>query len=269
VHLGALMGGASTRLQGSTNGTGQTTYVIGALGLSTSFAGTITDGTNATPGIVNITKVGAGSLTLSNSGNSYTGLTTVQAGRLVLAGGAKSRVLNAGGADVIGGWLILDYSDTGITIAPQVLSILDAGYDQATKFSLGQIRTSNASDPARGLGWIDNASAQQVSIAYTYYGDANLDGRVDIRDLAALAGAWQSSGHWAAGDFDYSGFIDIADLSALASNWQAGVSIPLAMTFEQALSGVGLGQISVPEPAALGVLGLGMVITARRRRTSG
>ncbi|HWP39848.1 MAG TPA: autotransporter-associated beta strand repeat-containing protein, partial [Tepidisphaeraceae bacterium] len=240
--------------------------VIGARGLSTSFAGTITDGTNATPSVVNITKVGTGSLTLSNAGNSYTGLTTVQQGRLVLAGGAKSRVLNAGGADVIGGWLILDYSDTGVSVAPQVLSILDAGYDQPTRFSLGQIRTSNASDPARGLGWIDNTSARQLSIAYTYYGDANLDGRVDIRDLAALAGAWQSSGNWAAGDFDYNGFIDIADLSALASNWQAGVTLSLGTSLDQALASVGLGHIPIPEPATLGAVGLGMVMIARRRR---
>ncbi len=82
VNFGSLSGGASTRLQGSTNGTTTSTYVIGANGANTTFGGTITDGTNTTPALLNITKTGNGTLTLSNNASTYTGSTRLSGGVL-------------------------------------------------------------------------------------------------------------------------------------------------------------------------------------------
>ena len=45
----------------------------------------------------------------------------------------------------------------------------------------------NPADPKKGLGWRDDAASGQVIIAYTYYGDANVDGRVDTSDFTSLA----------------------------------------------------------------------------------
>ncbi|HMO25577.1 MAG TPA: autotransporter-associated beta strand repeat-containing protein, partial [Tepidisphaeraceae bacterium] len=81
VHFGSIAGGASTRLQGPTNGTIGSTYVIGANGNSTTFNGTITDGTNTTPAPLSITKTGNGTLTLTGT-NIYTGATAISAGTL-------------------------------------------------------------------------------------------------------------------------------------------------------------------------------------------
>jgi len=99
-------------------------------------------------------------------------------------------------------------------------------------------------------------------LALTWEGDANLDGQVDITDLARLATNWQTSNVWTGGDFDYSGFVDITDLAMLATNWQAGVGAPLSMSFEQALASVELGGTRVPEP----VVGLPMLAVAVLRR---
>jgi autotransporter-associated beta strand protein len=95
VNFGSLSGGASTRLQGSTNGTAASTYVVGANGKSTTFAGTITDGTNTAPAKLNITKTGTGTLTVSNA-NTYTGATRISGGVLSVAslgnGGVASSI---------------------------------------------------------------------------------------------------------------------------------------------------------------------------------
>jgi hypothetical protein len=149
-----------------------------------------------------------------------------------------------------------------------VKGILANGFGQTPKFSTGEIRTSNPADPAKGLGWKDDPTAKQITVAYTYYGDANLDGQVDVTDLGALATNWQTSNVWAGGDFNYDNFVDVSDLGALATNWQLGVGNPLGSgSLEAAMAAVGLGNVSVPEPASFGLLGLGLAALASRRRT--
>lgn len=51
-------------------------------------------------------------------------------------------------------------------------------------------------------------------------GDANLDGNVDLTDLATLASHYNQSGlDWMAGDFSGDGTVGLVDLSILASQW--------------------------------------------------
>ncbi len=208
---------------------------------------------------------GSGTTTLGGT-NTYTGTTTVTNGRLVLAGaGAHAPVFTGGGAVVNGGRLVFDYNG-GPSVGPQVLSILDAGYDQSPKFSSGPIRTTNPDDPAKGLGWIEDSFFKKVTVGYTYYGDANLDGFVNVTDLGTLATHWQGSTNWAGGDFNYDGFVDVSDLGALATNWQAGVgSAPGPGSFESALALIGLGGVSVPEPALTGAVAFCLAAAASRR----
>jgi hypothetical protein len=126
---------------------------------------------------------------------------------------------------------------------------------------------SSTAGPGNALGYGDNGT--RVLVKYTYSGDANLDGQVDVTDLGALATNWQTSAPWTGGDFNYDGFVDVSDLGVLATNWQAGVGSPLGPgSLDAALSSLGLGQTAVPEPAVSGVLVLAVAAVggSRRRR---
>ena len=84
------------------------------------------------------------------------------------------------------------------------------------------------------------------------------------------AGWNQTNANWVNGDSNYDGFIDITDLGILATNWQLGVGSPLgAESFNEALATVGLGGVTVPEPATFGLIGLALGALATRRRRRG
>jgi len=104
-YLGALAGGTNATLRGSANAGSASTYQIGDKNLSTTFSGTITNGTGGAGATVAITKTGTGTLTLNGDfvvtvtlngvgeqitnyslGNpiTYTGPTTVSNGVLAL-----------------------------------------------------------------------------------------------------------------------------------------------------------------------------------------
>ena len=89
-------------------------------------------------------------------------------------------------------------------------------------------------------------------------GDANLDGTVDVQDLAILAANYrkQVTGGWTQGDFNNDGVVDIQDLALLAANYRhsyASGVVPDYAGFDaaaiQVLSQAGLTM--VPEPGAL------------------
>ena len=86
IYLGALTGGTGTKLiasdQSSNPGTIDT-YVVGALNLDSTFAGTISDFGQAQ--LLALTKVGAGTWTLSGT-NIYSGRTSIGAGTLQILG---------------------------------------------------------------------------------------------------------------------------------------------------------------------------------------
>jgi hypothetical protein len=123
---------------------------------------------------------------------------------------------------------------------------LSSGFQRT---ALGYAEASDALGPSGGAFDGVTVDGSAVLVRYTFYGDTNLDGHVDIADLGNFATHWQTSGEWIEGDFDYNGFIDIMDLGALATNWQAGVSITSgSRPFAEALASVGMRGSSLPEP---------------------
>jgi autotransporter-associated beta strand protein len=205
-------------------------------------------------GPATVTKTGAGVATISAE-QTYTGLTTVNGGKLVLVGStAQGRVFTGGGADIQAGRLVMTYGTSSGAIVSQLLPILDTGFDQTPKFSSGQIRSSTVTSLI-GLGWKDDTTAHEVTVARTYYGDADLNGQVDVADLGILATNWQTAQVWAGGDFDYNGSVDVNDLGLLATNWQAGVGNPLGPSFAEAAAAVGLPASAVPEPVTTTLVG--------------
>jgi hypothetical protein len=102
---------------------------------------------------------------------------------------------------------------------------------------------------------------------YTYAGDANLDGTIDAGDYGIIDNFVQVAGAdgYGNGDFNYDGFIDAGDYGIIDNNIQSqGPAFPVGGSADSTgLAGV----TAVPEPASLGVLGLGAFgLLARRRR---
>jgi autotransporter-associated beta strand protein len=201
-------------------------------------------------------------LTLSGV-NTYTGGTTVSAGTLIL-GNADATA--AGAIDVADGALAqaqpalpkavtvsalathasgkFDLTDNSMVIrnmtAPQVQALIASSYNGGHWNGAAGITSSTAAASTESsVGFASNGvlnltefkgvgglTADDVLVKYTYAGDANLDGKVDIGDLGLLAGAWQqlSGKVWFDGDFTYDGAVNIGDLGLLAGIWQKGVA---------------------------------------------
>ena len=96
---------------------------------------------------------------------------------------------------------------------------------------------------------------------YTYAGDMNFDGLVDVADYGSIDNWIQFPGTtgYMNGDFNYDGVIDVADYGVIDNTIQLqGAPIPGvgfgsgAATADGELSGVAM----VPEPATLSVLAL-------------
>ncbi len=229
---------------------------------------TLSGALNVSPG-VSLTKAGAGVLEVRNvrAQGLFINAGTVK----VLPDGSDNgtsdlKTLSIAGAtnawtatlDLSDNDLIIDYS--GVSPMPTVLDQIRSAYSGGSWSGRG-ISSSLANATTHALAYADNAlygltsfSGQAVDdtsvlIKYTYSGDSNLDGQVDIFDLGRLATNWQTSGSWVNGDFDYSAFVDISDLGLLATNWQAGVGNPLGPSFAEAMASLGFTNVAVPEPA--------------------
>jgi len=99
-----------------------------------------------------------------------------------------------------------------------------------------------------------------VLVDYTWYGDANLDGKVNTIDFNNLAGNFGGSSKvWFNGDFNYDGTINSADFNLFVGSY-GRTSAPAAP-----LPAPGLGAV-VPEPTFFALAGFSMMLGVRRHR---
>ncbi len=118
-----------------------------------------------------------------------------------------------------------------------------------------QIRLLNLGAPGEEVEF-DAVSLTSLAVHVPIPGDANDNGVVDDIDMAILLGNWEQDpliiSTWALGNFtgDSLGDTDVedADLAVLLGNW----ALPVGAT--------------VPEPATIALLTLGVVTLVRRRR---
>jgi hypothetical protein len=214
----------------------------------------------------------AGTLRIATNGGSL-GTSVVKA--LSIAGDTlPTAKLDLEDNDLVIDYDVLAEASPIATITAQII----AGRASGSWNGNGIASSAAAGDASKALGVADNVTLNKTSfsgqtvdptsvlVKFTYLGDSDLNGQVDVNDLGSLASSWQSAGGWVNGDFDYSGSVDVGDLGLLATNWQAGVGNPLGPSLVDALDALGLPSTSVPEPIGLGALLLGVWPLKRPRR---
>jgi autotransporter-associated beta strand protein len=267
VNNATLQFGATT-VAGNISGASGVTVVSGGANLKT--AGFSQSGF-ANYGVLQIN--GAGSI------GQFTG-----SGSLIIGSGTSDNTVQIAPAATIDG---NDNTQASVTISSgsklditnNQFNIADPGgaaHDSNFSTILGYVEsgaiTSTEGTASYGIGVVDGndgvlgtpVSANTIEVAYTLYGDANLDGKVDITDFNIFApnfGLPTTLG-WEAGDFSYSGVVDIGDFNLFAANFGlqdsgAGLSMPsadyAALDAFAAANGLSLTS-NVPEPGSLAML---------------
>jgi hypothetical protein len=119
--------------------------------------------------------------------------------------------------------------------------------------------TANGVPYYTSFAGVNDLTASDVLVRYTYAGDVNLDGTVDGKDFRiAMESAIFGGSGWAQGDVDYSGSVDGNDLALIAANL-GGPVIGLPVSESGGVS-------AIPEPASVSMLSMGGLVLARRRR---
>ena len=256
--------------------------------------GRINGGVQNGSGIVSLHKTGAGTWTLAGN-NTYTGSTTANDGKLALAqslttssaltvhDGATIELL-AGGDKVIKTAAVtvagkLDLADNKLITATPIGSWDGSGYAGVTgMIQSGRIMSkmpdAAGESPLTSLGVATAADLGKTTFAglsvdptdaivmYTYAGDANLDGRINIDDYGRIDGNVSSSGSvfgWFNGDFNYDGKINIDDYGIIDGNINRQ-----GAAFVSAAEPTSI--VAVPEPVMLGLLACAAIVARRRRK---
>jgi autotransporter-associated beta strand protein len=180
--------------------------------------------------------------------------------------------------------LLIADATARVDLTDNILIAPGAPTDGENLIGRGVVHPASVFTSTAGLtvGYGD-AGGGNFELRATLLGDSDLDGKVNVADLANLAGNFgKTAGQlWINGDFDYNGNVNVADLADLAGNFGktlANGSVGFAAAAAAAPASVAAGSASlaapaataVPEPASLGLLLLGScTLFARRRRRRG
>jgi autotransporter-associated beta strand protein len=261
-HFGALSGSGSGVL--SVNAAGNPTQIlsIGALNTNTTYAGVIKDGF-ATFGITAITKVGSGTLTLSNT-NTYTGATKVSGGTLAVNGSISSSATTVETTGILTGTGNLGSSlvvkSTGVVNAGTVGTInTTAIVTGATSFESGSIFSWDLS--------ADGATGDKLTTASVTGSGAIF--RILLAD-GTVGDSFFDTSHT---DFfaDTNIISSASDLTAIFSTVEVysavtNTSVNIASRGAFSLTTNGLTWTAIPEPStALAGILLGLGLLRRRR----
>jgi hypothetical protein len=278
-HLGAFAidSGATLTFAGSTYNSFYNVYsggeIAAASGATLNIAGgadvAIQDGANLN--ISGNTHV-SGKAALRVGGDASAGNLVVDGGGSVELSGigktlhATSLSIDTGSDSVIDlGMNRIALSYSGSAPISSIKALILSGYNGGDWAGAGITSSAAATDSTKFVGYFDDTSADELLVAYTWFGDATLDGLVDVADLKALAMHWQQSGQeWFSGDFNYDGLVDQTDLGLMALNWSHSGQTP----FPEILANFGLPPVTVPEPGMLGLMLLPLLGLRRRQRSA-
>jgi autotransporter-associated beta strand protein len=185
--------------------------------------------------------------------------------------------LAAGKFDITNNAVVVDYTPPDVTPFDSIRAAIVSGYNGggATAWTGNGITTSNGNASEFAIGYAEasdlttipaifaSVDGTAVLLRHTRYGDADLNGLINLDDFNRLAGNFGGVNKvWSQGDFDYNGNVDLDDFNLLAGNF--GLSAG-----PDGVVGAGdwaaLGS-AVPEPSsAVLLLGTGLACLRRRR----
>ena len=280
------IGGAGTGRYVQTGGLALVQYVVndGSMQISGGqFAANALDGTGSLSltgtGMLSVTRIRqGGGLTITGTnarvriGLNGTGLALSRVGALDM--GAPGAGGITGKLDLTNNFLIVDY--TTASPLPTVRQYIASGHNAGAWDGAG-INTSRGDSSAFGIGYVEatdifttfpalyvghSVDSSTLLVAFTRYGDADLDRVVDLDDFNRVAANFGStSATWAQGDFTYDGLVNLDDFNRLAANFGLFAAGPGVAPGEWAALAS-----AVPEPVGAVAIALGGAARRRVRR---
>ena len=179
--------------------------------------------------------------------------------------------LNGSGAgrfDLTDSAVVIDYSGPSPLLL--VRTLINSGYDNGSWDGPG-IVTSAGPGYAVGYGETSElpgvplifrpADATSILLRGTRYGDANLDGVVNLDDFNQLATNFGTGDTWHEGDFNYDGVVTLSDFNLLAANFGFAATGPDVSSADWAALAS-----AAPEPAApVALLTVALAMRLRQR----
>ena len=236
------------------------------------------------PPVVTVSVSGVGATATFNASQHLAGLELSAQGRAVVAPGAN-KVLVTHGLSIDPAAAQLDLTDNSMIVRytggtpympsaelENIKAWIAAGYDWMSWAGKGIVSSAAVADPiSLGIGYAQNdmlfapydvfsgepVDSSTILVKFTYNGDLNLDGCVDDNDVTFFNlfydGGLTTSHYWNEGDiFGYDGRVDDNDVTILGLTYGLGIGSPLGG--------------AAPEPATLGLIALGAIAIAGRRR---
>ena len=220
----------------------------------------ISNGTLVVPSAANVANrdvlVTAG-LTISGNTNAWTGTLDLGNNDLIVQHGSLATLLNQLGSGLNYGTGIVSAAVANDSTHLTALGIVQNSVDQTTTGSVlysafdGQVSTN-----------------ADVLIKYTYFGDANLDGKVDGSDYSRIDnGITLGMTGWFNGDFNYDGTINGSDYTLIdnAFNRQGARLTAQPASPSEFVESTLTGNAAVPEPDSLIALAVFSLASLGRR----
>jgi hypothetical protein len=200
-------------------------------------------------------------------------------------------ISGTGKLDITNNTFIVDYTGSS-SPASTIKSYLESGYNFGTWDGPGIVSANAAADASvtglTTIGYADNADlangnipAESVVLKYTYLGDADLTGQVDLDDFNLFLYGFDANNAapktWVFGNFDYNNTIDLDDFNLFLYGYQsqggslgalstAILGTPLSFSDQSAMLAM---VAAVPEPMSVGLLSVAAGALALRRRRKG
>ncbi len=187
---------------------------------------------------LNLNNTAVVNLTAGSGSYLRTGTLSLQSGtKLNLNNG--SLIIDSGSLSIVTGLVRSGFNITGTKWAGTGINSATAASGNLNLYAIGVLVNNNGSGvPIYTTGnlFAGQAPALNAVLAkYTYFGDANLNGRVDGTDYTLIDNGFGSHGTltgWSNGDFNYDGVIDGSDYSLIdnAFNTQSATIAGVAAT---------------------------------------